>query len=265
MTYSHAAPHLTGAEIPGIRPPLVYMYHSVTPYEIDPYLVTVSPLRFEQQLRWLRRRGLKGVCMRDLLAARRTGSAGGLVGLTFDDGYADFASYAVPILERHGFSATVFPIAGRLGGDNEWDPDGPRKPLMTAQQVRQVADLGMEVGSHGLWHVSLVSVSDSELARELRGSRAALQEISGQEVAGFCYPYGHIDDRVVAAVRSAGYDYGCAIWRSAITGPHALPRTFVGDADSAARLWAKGARHRLGWGHRTPAASSSPGVVSGPP
>jgi peptidoglycan/xylan/chitin deacetylase (PgdA/CDA1 family) len=241
------------------------MYHSVTPYEIDPYLVTVSPLRFEQQLRWLRRRGLKGVCMRDLLAARRAGSAARMVGLTFDDGYADFASYAVPILERCGFSATVFPIAARLGGDNEWDPDGPRKPLMTAQQVRQVADLGIEVGSHGLRHVSLVSLSDAELASELADSRAALQDISGQDVAGFCYPYGHIDDRVVAAVRSAGYGYGCAIWRSAITGPHALPRTFVGDNDSSPRLWAKGARHRLAWGHRGPDISPVPGIVPEPP
>jgi peptidoglycan/xylan/chitin deacetylase (PgdA/CDA1 family) len=254
-----AVPHLTGAEIPSLSPPLVYMYHSVTPYEVDPYLVTVRPQRFDQQLRWLSRRGLKGVCMRELLAARRAGSGAGLVGLTFDDGYADFASYAVPIMERYGFSATVFPIAARLGGDNEWDPEGPRKPLMTAEQVRQVADAGMEVGSHGMHHVSLLSVADAELARELRDSRAALQDVSGQEVAGFCYPYGHVDSRAVRAVRSAGYGYGCAIWRSALTGRYALPRTFVGDDDSAARLWAKGARHRLGWGHRGPAASLSGG------
>jgi peptidoglycan/xylan/chitin deacetylase (PgdA/CDA1 family) len=237
------------------------MYHSVTPYEVDPYLVTVSPQRFDQQLRWLCRRGLKGVCMRELFAARRSGSGAGLVGLTFDDGYADFASYAVPIMKRYGFSATVFPVAARLGGDNEWDAEGPRKPLMTVEQVRQIADAGMEVGSHGMHHVSLTSVADAELASELRDSRAALQDISGQEVAGFCYPYGHIDSRVIAAVRSAGYGYGCAIWRSALMGPHALPRTFVGDDDSAARLWAKAARHRLGWGHRGPAASLPSGTA----
>jgi peptidoglycan/xylan/chitin deacetylase (PgdA/CDA1 family) len=239
------------------------MYHSITPYEADPYQVTVSPLRFEQQLRWLRRRGLEGVSMRELLAASRSGSGTGLVGLTFDDGYADFASYAMPILERFGFSATVFPIAARLGGDNEWDPEGPRKPLLTPEQVRQVADAGMEVGSHGLQHVSLISITDSELTRELRDSRSALQDISGQEVTGFCYPYGDINGRVLAAVRTAGYGYGCAIWRSALTGPHALPRTFVGDNDSAARLWAKGARHRLRRGHREPVVSMPAGAAPG--
>ncbi len=240
------------------------MYHSVTPYEIDPYLVTVSPLRFEQQLGWLRKRGLRGVSMRELLAARQAGSGARLVGLTFDDGYADFVSYALPVLERHGFTATVFPIAARLGGDNEWDPDGPRKPLMTPEQVREVADLGMEIGSHGMWHVSLISVTDAELTRELRESRSALQDISGQEVAGFCYPYGDLNDRVMAAVRKAGYGYGCAIWRSVLTGPHALPRTFVGDNDSAARLWAKGARHRIGWGRRGPDLAPAADVPARP-
>ncbi len=92
--------------------PLVLMYHSVEPYQADPYLVTVSPPRFGQQMRWLARRGLRGVSMRDLLAARAAGAGKGLVGLTFDDGYADFARHALPVLRRYGFGATMFVIAG---------------------------------------------------------------------------------------------------------------------------------------------------------
>ncbi len=125
--------------------PAVLMYHSVTPYQDDPYLVTVSPARFEAQLRWLRRRGLRGVSVAELLAARERGSGHDLVGLTFDDGYADFVEHALPALTRHGCTATVFVIAGRLGGDNAWDAEGPRKPLMTARQVRQAADAGIEI------------------------------------------------------------------------------------------------------------------------
>ena len=82
--------------------PLVLMYHSVEPYQADPYLVTVSPPRFEQQMHWLARRGLRGTSVRDLLAARAAGDAAGLVGLTFDDGYADFARHALPVLQRLG-------------------------------------------------------------------------------------------------------------------------------------------------------------------
>ena len=134
--------------------PMVLMYHSVQPYTDDPYLVTVGPPRFEQQMRWLSRRGLRGVSIAELLAARAAGAGKGLVGLTFDDGYADFAEYALPVLQRYGFTATVFVIAGRLGGDNVWDPAGPRKPLLDAAQVRRLAEAGVEIGSHGMQHVS---------------------------------------------------------------------------------------------------------------
>src|SRR5262249_41052866 len=112
----------------GIRGlPPVLMYHSVTPYEEDPYLITVRPERFEQQLRWLHPRGRRGTSMRELLAARGAGTDRGLVGLTFDDGYVDFCEYALPALARFGFTATVFVIADLLGGSNSWDSAGPCK------------------------------------------------------------------------------------------------------------------------------------------
>jgi peptidoglycan/xylan/chitin deacetylase (PgdA/CDA1 family) len=239
--------------VPGL--PLVLMYHSVEPYRADPYLVTVSPPRFEQQMGWLARRGLRGTSVRDVLAARAAGGGKGLVGLTFDDGYSDFARHALPVLQRFGFGATVFVIAGRLGGDNAWDPEGPRKPLMDARQIRDLAQAGIEIGSHGLRHVRLPAARDA-LAREVGGSRRILQEITGEPVSGFCYPYGDLDAEAVARVRVTGYDYGCAIWASAYTGRHALPRTYVGEADTAPRLWAKRARHQLACRPRRAAESS---------
>src|SRR5690349_1996761 len=114
----------------------VLMYHSVEPYTTDPYQVTVRPERFAQQLRCLYRRGRRGVSMRELLAARSTR---GLVGLTFDDGYADFVRHVMPALDRYGFTATVFVVAGALGGTNSWDEPGPRKALMSADEVRRAA------------------------------------------------------------------------------------------------------------------------------
>lgn len=251
-----AARDRTGkAAVAAGRIPLVLMYHSVTPYWADPYLITVSPERFDQQMGWLRRRGLRGVSIRELLSARGAGGGRNLVGLTFDDGYADFAEHVVPILRRYEFTGTVFAIAGRLGQDNAWDVEGPRKPLMAAEQLRGVAEAGMEVGSHGMQHISLSGVSEEELAEEVDRSRKLLQEVTGGEVAGFCYPYGHIDEAAASRVRAAGYGYGCAIWRSVLTGRHALPRTYIGEADSWSRLRAKAMRHWLRWDYRGPGGS----------
>ncbi|MFF4539323.1 polysaccharide deacetylase family protein [Streptomyces aureus] len=227
-------------------PPWVAMYHSVGDCSDDPYRITVSPERLDQQLAWLRRRGLRGVCVRDLLAARARGRGQDLVGLTFDDGYADFVEAALPLLQRHGCGATLFVLPGRLGGDNAWDPMGPRKPLLDKQGIRLAAACeGMEVGSHGLTHVDLTKADDSVLRSEIAGSRAALSEVIGAHVDGFCYPYGTLDRRVVDAVRDAGYGYGCAIDPGQLTGPYALPRVHIGENDTALRLLLKHKLHRL--------------------
>jgi peptidoglycan/xylan/chitin deacetylase (PgdA/CDA1 family) len=225
--------------------PLVLMYHSVEPYDSDPYQVTVRPQRFDRQLRWLRRRGLRGVSRTELLRARRDGRGDALVGLTFDDGYTDFVTEVLPALDRYGFTATVFVVAGALGGHNSWDEPGPRKALMTAADVKHAAGAGMEIGSHSLSHVRLPDIADTALAAQVHQSRVVLSEITGVEVTGFCYPYGAAGDREIRAVRAAGYDYACAVGGSPPAGRHALPRTFIGDRDTSVRLFAKVVRHRL--------------------
>ncbi|MCP9980751.1 polysaccharide deacetylase family protein [Actinomadura madurae] len=227
-----------------IRPaPLVLMYHSVDHFDEDPHLVTVSPARFARQMAWLRARGLRGAGMGELLAAHAAGRARGLVGLTFDDGYADFATRALPVLVRYGFGATAFIVSGRIGSFNAWD-DGPRKPLMTADQIRMVADAGMEIASHGRHHVSLPATDETELREELEESRAVLEDLIDGPVTGFAYPYGHATAREAEAVRAAGYDYACDISPEQ-PGRHALARTYIGDRDGPLRLRVKLVRHEL--------------------
>lgn len=177
----------------------------------------------------------------------RTGASErrGLVGLTFDDGYADFLDEALPVLRKHGFRATVYVLPGRPGGVNEWDPLGPRKPLLTHEGVRRVAAAGMEVGSHGLYHRDLTGLSDEELRRETRDSRELIGDLTGSLPEGFCYPYGILDRRVTQAARSAGYGHACALTPGPLLSRFALPRTHISQADRGVRLWAKDLRHGL--------------------
>lgn len=222
------------------RSPFVLMYHSVGRAEDDPFLLTVTPERLAAQLAALRRQGLSGLSMRAL----RAGGRG--VGLTFDDGYADFLEEAVPILRRFGATATVFALPGRLGGRNDWDTEGDRKRLMTADELRAASAEGMEVASHGLRHVRLPDIGDSALAEEVADSRLALEDILGQEVDGFAYPYGAVGEREVEAVRRAGYGYACAVdlgGSGATRGHFALPRSYAGERDGSARFVAKRLRH----------------------
>ncbi|MEV0554027.1 polysaccharide deacetylase family protein [Streptomyces sp. NPDC050597] len=246
MSVSADTPDLTRTDPRPAAPLWVAMYHSVGDCSDDPYRITVSPDRLDRQLGWLRRRGLRGVSMADLLAARARDEGRDLVGLTFDDGYADFTDNALPVLRRWDCGATVFVLPGRLGGTNEWDPLGPRKPLLTADGIRELADTeGLEIASHSLTHVDLTEADDALLGAEVGGSRALLSELTGREVLGFCYPYGTVDQRVADVVRAAGYDYACAIDPGPLTGPFALPRVHIGENDTSWRLLLKYRLNRL--------------------
>jgi peptidoglycan/xylan/chitin deacetylase (PgdA/CDA1 family) len=225
--------------------PFVLMYHSISRHSDDPHQITVSPARFRRQMDWLNRRGLRGVSMRELLRAVDQGSSAGLVGLTFDDGYADFAIQAVPVLREYGFTATNFVVAGKLGGSNDWD-HGPVKALMTAEQVCQMAQLGMEIGSHGFGHRDLTH-ADADRVVELRHSRDILQSLLDEAVPGFSYPYGEVSAPVARAAQTAGYAYAVATSQAASRDRYALPRTYVGQRDGVSRLYAKQIRHRLKW------------------
>ncbi|WP_197361806.1 polysaccharide deacetylase family protein [Streptomyces clavuligerus] len=238
------------------RAPWILMYHAVADPSDDPYGIAVAPARLDRQLGALRRMGLTGVGVGALLRARAEGRDRGLVGLTFDDGYADFTEAALPLLRRHGCAATLFVLAGRLAGGNDWDPEGPRRPLLDEWGVRGALAAGIEIGSHGLYHVDLTVTDDDGLREETVRSRTWLRELTGTAPDGFCYPYGTVDRRVRTAARAAGYAYACAIRPPAGLrarteadtpyGPFALPRTHISHGDGPLRLRVKRLRHRLG-------------------
>jgi peptidoglycan/xylan/chitin deacetylase (PgdA/CDA1 family) len=223
------------------------MYHAVEPCGTDPFHVCLSPDGFARQMRWLADRGLTGVSVRELRSAASQ-RARHLVGLTFDDAYAALAEHAVPTLRAHGFTATVFAVADRIGGWNDWD-EGPRRPLMDESALRELAATGIEVGSHGLTHTRLSGLPPERLAAEVAESRVRLGEIFGAAPEGFCYPYGDADAAAVEAVREAGYAYACGVRSVPGESDFALPRTFVGEADSSLRLGLKRMLHRVGMRH----------------
>lgn len=217
------------------------MYHSVSQVAHDPNHVCVRPRRFAQQMEHLRRRRLRGVSVRELLAAAAVGEDRGLVGLTFDDGFEDYLHNALPVLQRLGFTATLYPVVDLLGKSNHWDQAkrGPVIRVADGDQLRALRDGGTEIGSHTLTHAALSRVDDDQLEREVVASRQRLGEILGQEVRGFCYPYGDHDERVVEVVRRAGYEYACAYQSHGRWDRFTLPRTHVGEPDGPLRLEAK--------------------------
>lgn len=85
----------------------------------------------------------------------------------------------------------------------------PAHRLMTWEEVRVLKRAGMELGSHGLNHVRLAGLADSELFQELHRSKEIIETAAEVKVSCFAYPKGEHDARVRNAVREAGYFCAC--------------------------------------------------------
>ncbi len=221
--------------------PMILMYHAVDMVIEDPNKVCVTPSRFAQQMAWLARRGRRGVDISTLVDAMGSSRHQDMVGITFDDGFVSVLDHAVPALQRHGFGATVFVVSGRLGASNDWEEPGtPSWPLLTGPGVKALAAAGIEIGSHGVNHVRLAGASRQELTHEIATSRTDLTSLVGADIRGFAYPYGSMDGAAWQAVRDAGYHYACAVQATQQQiGMVALPRVYVGQSDTAARMTVK--------------------------
>ena len=143
--------------------------------------------------------------------------------LTFDDGFANNFTRALPLLERFGVPAVFFVTLQHVEEPSDWlpsvrralagiEPAWPeevRQDLfdgMSVEQLRAAAAHPLiTIGSHTLGHPRLTACDGEVLRRQVESSRQRLSELTGREVDLFAYPYGDYDRRVAEAVRSAGY------------------------------------------------------------
>lgn len=136
--------------------------------------------------------------------------------VTFDDGYRDNFVNAAPILLKYNVPATFFVTTGYVGTQKifDWDHGSDvRYPLMSWQEVKNLAGMGFDIGSHTVNHVDLGKASTELAKRELQDSKDKIESEIGKPVTSFAYPFGRKDcirPDVVDIVREAGYDCCCS-------------------------------------------------------
>jgi peptidoglycan/xylan/chitin deacetylase (PgdA/CDA1 family) len=127
--------------------------------------------------------------------------------VTFDDGYPDLATAALPVLLRYGIPATAYLITSRVGV-----PPAPgADPAVDWDQVAELRRAGLEIGSHSHTHRELDCLGPAQLYHETAVSRRVLEERLAEPVSSFAYPYGYHSRAVRRAVRGAGYTCACAV------------------------------------------------------
>ncbi|MCU1455866.1 MAG: polysaccharide deacetylase [Acidimicrobiales bacterium] len=213
----------------------ILLYHGVAaegPDGLAPYVM--APERFAEHMAELDRRRCSLLTVSTLVDLMKRGEEPPprAVVVTFDDGLADFADHAWPVLRGLGFPATLYVVSGRVGGRAEWLAEfgEPVPSMLTVDQVRTLADEGCEIGAHSVSHPELDTLSAEALIHEVRGSRVELSLALERPVRSFAYPHGYHDRRVREAVRLAGFDSACAVRNmlsSTSDDPFALARVTI--------------------------------------
>jgi peptidoglycan/xylan/chitin deacetylase (PgdA/CDA1 family) len=187
------------ATVPHSRPVPVLMYHaiSVAPAEAPYRALYVAPADFAGQMRWLARHRYHAITLQhayDYWTGSATLPPRSIV-VSFDDGYLSQYTWAFKTLRALHWPAVLnleVNFLRPVGGMRPW-------------RVRNLIAAGWEIDAHTITHPDLTRVDDARLWHEVDGSRLDIRHEFHVPVDFFCYPSGRYDDRVVAAVRRAGF------------------------------------------------------------
>ena len=181
-------------------PILMYHYIRVNPDPGDRlgFNLSVTPADFKLQMDWLYDNDYHPVDFDDLRAYlfENQSLPSRPVVLTFDDGYRDVYTAALPILRAHHFRGVSYVVSGFLNSPN----------YITTEMLQEMDALGIEIGAHTVSHADLTRISAASLHREVFDSKAVLEALVGHPVVDFCYPSGRFNDAVMSAVQAAGFE-----------------------------------------------------------
>jgi peptidoglycan/xylan/chitin deacetylase (PgdA/CDA1 family) len=218
----------------------ILFYHRIAD-ERD--LLAVKPAEFERQMDLLAREGFTVLDIATAWDRLTTGDGSErLIALSFDDGYLDFATHALPVLHSQGFKATVFVCPGLIEGTASmpWYRDPP--PLLSWDSIVALDGEVVRFEPHTITHPNLTALDEASAAAEIGESKRVLESRLGRPTRVFCYPGGLEGSREQGLVRAAGLQLAATCEPGlAATGanPFALPRTAVQRQDSVGDFRAK--------------------------
>jgi peptidoglycan/xylan/chitin deacetylase (PgdA/CDA1 family) len=195
---------------------VILLYHHVCPDaavpgtadadSIEGWEYRLRPEDLAFQVERLRQRGFRFVSLDEYVhrAVDADLGPGRMLAVTFDDGWRDNHTHALPVLTELGVPATFFVVSGPLG-------TVPDERRMTPGMLRDLLGAGMEIGAHSRTHPDLPTLSEARLDEEIGGCRADLEGLLGQPVRFLAYPGGGFDDRVVRCVERHRFRAACSV------------------------------------------------------
>ena len=215
----------------------VLTYHSISN---DKSPISLSTKIFESHIIFFKKLGLQSINFNEINPNKKN-----QIIITFDDGYKDILTNALPILKKYNFKATCFFVTNLIGKINYWDKKKDKfiiKEIMTTRCIKKWYDNGMSVQSHSHNHLDLTKLSNIEIIKELEYSKKYILENFNIESDVFCYPFGRVNKNV--------YEITKKIYKNAVTtnrsrynvnkhNPLLIPRIDMGQKVSFIKLYLK--------------------------
>ncbi len=172
---------------------LILNYHRISHDSVLDSKYAIHQKTFEEQLIVIKHLGIPVIGLNQIhnLPIKDDFS----IALTFDDGNESDYFVALSLLEQYKFPATFFPIVENVGNEN----------YLTWQQLQNISTKGFEIGSHGLSHKPLTKLSNQESKKELRDSKAILEQKLNVEIKHFAAPFGRFSNNLLSCSKSVGY------------------------------------------------------------
>ena len=222
----------TAASRPQVRVPIL-MYHEIATREDTTSRLAVSPSSFAAQLKYLHEAGFTTLTVSGLVSALADDPARlpeRPVVITFDDGFADFHSEALPLLRHYDFTATVFVTSGWIADAEPRTADRRPARMLCWSQILEATAAGIEIGAHSHQHPQLDQLAPKRLHDELATSKAVLEDRLGITIPNLAYPFGYSNARVRRMAREIGYTHAFAVGNAIADSTYdefALPRLTI--------------------------------------
>ncbi len=188
------------------------MYHSIDNTKLKRLRgIRVTPKNFDKQLSYLAKKGFKSYTLSEMIEQRDSLAQNSVV-ITFDDGYKDNLTNALPLLQKYGFKATIFTIINRF--DNDWSLHRKAKNAGIVNKIDKLSDEDIEtllksglieIGAHTIEHKNFSRISKEEKKKEIMESKKILEQKFAIECKTFSYPFGIYDKGDEDLVKEAGF------------------------------------------------------------
>lgn len=182
---------------------VAFVYHRFGDSRFPSTNISLSD--FEAHLKYLKAQNYTVLTLSEALAYLKTdGNSGKVAVLTIDDGYQTFYEAGLPLLEKYGFSATLFVNTETVGS----------KDYMSWEALNDAQNRGIEIGNHTHSHAYFLNMTETDrysaFENELKDSQELLKDHLGKAPAVFAYPYGELDPKMKQVVGKMGFSAAAA-------------------------------------------------------